>query len=227
MTSDPTRRRGSQPDVAEQTAGTVLPLSFAGDERRLVEALRAGHPGAKAAFFRRYVSRVERIITHVLGYDRELSDILQDVFVSALGSLHTLRDPAALDAWLVQVATRTARKVLRTRTRRSWLRLFSDSEEETRWEPASRAAEAENARAVQAVYALLDRLPTEERIIFALRFIEGMELTETAAASGVSLATVKRKLKRAEQRFAAAASKHPALAEWVEGGSRWQDREHR
>ena len=202
----------------------VLPLAFLGDDAALVAAVMEGHAGAKAALFQRYSAFVERVITHVLGFDRELSDILQDVFLNALGSIHQLKDPRLLRPWLYQVTTLTARKVLRKRSRRKWLRLFVDTDEELRWEieHARTDASTESRHAVRAVYGVLERLPADERIAFALRYMEGLELTEVAGASGVSLATVKRRLRRAEQRFTRAAARHPELREWLAGGARWE-----
>ncbi len=200
-----------------------MPLAFTGDQVALVEALRANHPGAKAAFFQRYVKLVERLITHVLGFDAELPDVLQDVFAAALSSIHSLNDPLALEAWLASVAALTARKVLRSRSRRSWLRRFTDTAEDDQYEPAAPGVDVEGRRALRGVYSALSKLPTDERIAFALRFIDGMELTEVAAACHVSLATIKRRLGRAERRFLANARNHPELAVWI-GGSRWQGR---
>jgi RNA polymerase sigma-70 factor (ECF subfamily) len=200
------------------------PVAPFADATALVEALRANEPGAKAAFFERYAKLVERIVTHVLGFDAELADVLQDVFAGALSSVHTLKDPAALEAWLSSVAALTARKVLRSRSRRAWLRRFIDSDEEDRYEPVGSAPDVEARRALTAVYAVLDRLPADERVAFALRYIDGMELVEVASACNVSLATIKRRLVRAERRFLANAKNYPELNRWVSGGARWHDR---
>jgi RNA polymerase sigma-70 factor (ECF subfamily) len=83
------------------------------------------------------------------------------------------------------------------------------------------AASGEVRDALRATYAVLDRLPADERIAFALRFIDGMELTEVAAACATSLATIKRRLARASARFEAEARAFPVLEEWLEGGTRW------
>ncbi|MEZ4313044.1 MAG: sigma-70 region 4 domain-containing protein [Polyangiaceae bacterium] len=83
------------------------------------------------------------------------------------------------------------------------------------------AADKEVRGALEATYAVLGELPADERIAFALRFIEGMELTEVAASCGVSLATIKRRIGRAEGRFVEKARRHPILAGRVEGGTRW------
>jgi RNA polymerase sigma-70 factor (ECF subfamily) len=215
-------RRDRVSDVRE--LGVVLPLAFGGDDAALVAAVKDGNGAAKAALFQRYSSFVERVITHVLGFDAELADILQEVFLNALSSIHLLKDPRLLRPWLYRVATLTARKVLRRRSRRKWLRLFADREEEARWEieHARDDASNESRRALRAVYAVLGRLPADERIAFALRYMEGLELTEVAGACSVSLATIKRRLRRAEQRFTKACGRHPELRDWLEGGARWE-----
>jgi RNA polymerase sigma-70 factor, ECF subfamily len=197
---------------------------LAGDDAALVQGLLADNAGAKAAFFTRYAPDVERLVTHLIGLDRELSDILQEVFVQALSSIRSLRDPAALRPWLLRIATHSARRTLRGRTRRAWLRFFIDAEEEASTVPVAQAPDVEGRETLRAVYAVLNRVPADERIAFALRYIDGMELGEVAEACSVSLATTKRRLRRAEQRFSRLARSHPSLEQWVEGGSRWQAR---
>ena len=65
-----------------------------------------------------------------------------------------------------------------------------------------------------AVREALAVLSSDERIAFSLRHLEELELTEVASACGVSLSTVKRRLKRAEERFDALALRDPRLAGW-------------
>lgn len=216
--------RSHEPEPPTRPEGIVLPLAFSGDEAALLAALRAQHPGAKAAFFNRHAAYVERVITRVIGVDHELSDILQDAFLNALSSLHTLRDAGALRSWLAQIAIHTARKVLRSRSRRRWLRLFVNQADEKSAERATSATDLATLRALAAVYAVLEELPPDEHIAFALRFIEGMEVTEVAAACRISLSTAKRRLQRAEQRFVRKAQRRPELEEWLERGERWKSR---
>src|SRR4051812_36884649 len=105
------------------TAGEVVLLPFVGENTAaLVAGLRAGDPALRALFFTRYAPAVERLVTHLIGPDRELADILQEVFVQALSSVGSLRDPTALKPWLLRIATHHARRTLRNRTRRGWLR---------------------------------------------------------------------------------------------------------
>jgi RNA polymerase sigma-70 factor (ECF subfamily) len=85
-------------------------------------------------------------------------------------------------------------------------------------ESEARVTPTEVSEALRCTYELLGKLPADERLAFALRHIDGQELTTVAAACGVSLATIKRRLARAQSTFVALASEHNVLAEWVERG---------
>ncbi|HYQ01140.1 MAG TPA: RNA polymerase sigma factor [Polyangiaceae bacterium] len=209
---------------ARRSSVVRLHVPFSGDDAALVRAVRDGNAAAKAELFHRYAAQLERLITHVLGYDAELADILQETFVAALRSLGSLKDPAALKPWLLTIATLTARKALRSRSRRRWLRYFTDETEEARYEPQVEPPNEESQRAAREVYAILARFPVDERLAFALRYINGLDLTAVASACDVSLATIKRRLQRADRRFVKAAAGAPALADWIESGERWKSR---
>ena len=76
-------------------------------------------------------------------------------------------------------------------------------------------------RALREVYDVLDQMPVNERMAFVLRFVDGRTLPDAAEACDTSLATLKRRLARAEKRFLAAARKRPTLELWLEKGARW------
>jgi RNA polymerase sigma-70 factor (ECF subfamily) len=196
----------------------VAKLAFAGTDAELVDGFRRGDPRARAALYDRHADHVHRVLYRLLGFDRDLADLHHDVFVRALVSLPRLSDPSALKGWLTMIAVHVARSAIARRRRRAWL-WFLPPEELP--EADSGDATPEVRDALQATYEVLDRLPVDERIAFALRFIDGMELTEVAEACGVSLATVKRRLARAGERFEAVARRDPVLETWLEGGTRW------
>jgi RNA polymerase sigma-70 factor (ECF subfamily) len=122
------------------------------------------------------------------------------------------------------IAVHAARSWITRKKRLRWLWFLPT--EELPQVPAS-AASGEVLQALLATYAVLDALPVDERIAFALRFIDGMELTEVAAACETSLATIKRRLARAGASFEAEARKQPVLEAWLEGGSRWGNQSDR
>ena len=191
----------SKTERTSEEGAVVLP--FARDDAALVAALRAGQPGAPAMLVDRFGPYVQRLLARIVGLDSELPDLLQDVFVAALSSLGDLKDPGAIKPWLGTLTVFTARSWIRQRSmRRRWVKIMADDKMP---EPAAGQAEPEVNEALRRTYGVLDKLPADERIAFTLRFVEGMDLSSIASLCRVSLATVKRRIERGEDRFVAAA----------------------
>jgi len=197
---------------------TPLPLTFVGDNDALLKALRSGHPGAAAAFYDQHAAHVHRTLRSALGTDDEIPDLLQEVFIRALDRIGKLRDFDCVQSWLSTIAIFVARAHIRTRARRNWLRVFSP--ERTR--PSHLDPPSSDARrALRVIYAVLSRMPVDERMAFSLRYIEGMTLPDEAVVCRTSLSTLKRRLARAEKQFLTEARQHPELKRWLEDGTRW------
>jgi RNA polymerase sigma-70 factor (ECF subfamily) len=192
------------------------------DDRDLVAALRRGDGHARIVLVERFEPLVERLVAGALGIDSEIPDVVQDVFVAVLEGIHNLKDASALRSWVATLAVFTARGRIRRRRRWRWIRFVAP--EEVPEVPVS-GPQGETHEAVRATYAILEGFPADERLAFSLRFISEMQLTEVAEASRVSLATVKRRLARAEKRFVEAAHNHPALRERLARGNRWGENE--
>jgi RNA polymerase sigma-70 factor (ECF subfamily) len=190
------------------------------DDAAILRGLADGELWARAAFFDRYAARVERIVRKALGFEMhvDFADVVQEAFAEALSSVAHVRDAQALPAWMKMIAARAAYKTMRTRRARRWLRFL---EPELVPEVTVEGIEPELLEAHRRTYQVLNRLPADERLAFALRHIEGMELTEVADACEVSLSTIKRRLARAEQRFVKAAAQDEVLSEWLKEGGRW------
>ncbi len=176
-------------------------------------------PGATAELFDRYGRHVRRVLARVLGSDPEITDLVQEVFVRALTKVHTVRDGNKLKGWLTSVAVFTARGTIRSRQRLRWLG-FRPPEQLP--DPVSVEADPVVLEALRHMYGVLNKLPADERIPFALRNIDQMELTEVADACGVSLATIKRRISKAERRFVRLARDEESLRAWVERHPRWR-----
>lgn len=197
------------------------PVHPAADNAALVAALVRGEPRAWTELVDRFGPDVQRLVAGALGVDVDLADIVQDVFVRVMERIHQLRDPAALKSWIASVAVFAARGHIRRRRRWRWIRFLAPADIPD--SPATTTS-PESQALVNSTYRLLDTLPENERLAFSLRFIAEMELTEVAAACGCSLATIKRRLARAEVHFLAAARMDPALTERIERGERWRSK---
>jgi len=202
--------------------GVLRCLPIPEGDAALVGALCTGHAGAPALLVDRYGQYVERLLMRVVGPDAELPDLLQEVFARALAAIHELKEPPALKGWLGSIALFTARAWVRDRNSRSrWVRVGSPAEISAA--PAT-TLEPEVNEALARTYAILNDLPADERIVFALRFIDGMELKEIAEVTQSSVSTIKRRLARAERRFLRKAENDAALRERLARSDRWRDR---
>jgi RNA polymerase sigma-70 factor (ECF subfamily) len=210
---------GPQANALRAAERPPTPSEPAGEsDAELVQALRRGDQRACAALVRRYHPKVQRLVAGALGVDGDLMDVVQDVFVSVLKNIHQLKDPGALPGWIASLAVFTARGHIRRRRRWRWIRFLAPEEVP---ELPLAAHDAEGTATLRAVYQVIDTLPTDERLAFSLRFVAELDLTEVAASCQVSLATIKRRLARAEARFLAAADKSSLLRARLERGDRF------
>jgi RNA polymerase sigma-70 factor (ECF subfamily) len=180
----------------------------------LVEALRSADPDAPGILWDRHAIPLRAILRRALGPGCEVEDALQEVFLQFFRSLASLREPQLLGPFLVGIAVRVSRSELRRRRIRRWLFLTETGEvpePEADGDPAR-----EHAReAVKRLYAVLDGLDDESRMLFVLRSIERLELAEVAVAMRMSLATVKRKLARVTPVVVARARRDEILARYL------------
>ncbi|HKO93915.1 MAG TPA: sigma-70 family RNA polymerase sigma factor [Polyangiaceae bacterium] len=186
-------------------------LELASDEA-LALALIAKQAHAERVLWLRFAPLARRIVRRTLGPASDAEDLVQDVFMQLFMKVHTLREPRALKAFIISVTTLTLRRELRRRKLRSWLGLRRDplagDLRVVHPDPVGRAA-------LERFYALMDGLHVRDRTAFALRYIEGMPLNEVAAALGVSLATAKRCLVRAQRRVLLLVERDPLLADYL------------
>lgn len=205
-------RRPLPAAVAKPERPSVTRLPLLGSDVAIVAAIRAQQASGGAALYDRYQTHVRRVLLRVLGPDLDLDDLVQDVFIAAIDSIHRLETPDALRSWLASIAVFTARAEIRRRTRSRWFPLFSSDDMPEVEAPISTP---EVDEALRATYRVLGKLSTDERIAFALRYIDGMELVEMASACRVSLSTVKRRLWRAQKKFTTIARTYPELGDWL------------
>lgn len=182
------------------------------DDAALARALIERHPHAPRTAWARFSPLVRRIVRRSLGPASDTEDAVQDVFVCLFEKAHTLRDPAALKAFIVAITVRTVRYQVRRRRVRAWVGLGDTGEL-----PDIRVVESntESRQALLHFYRILDRVGSKDRAAFVLRFIDGMEVADVAAALETSVPTARRRFTRAYRRVALLAGRDPFLAEYL------------
>ena len=186
------------------------------EDADLVRALIAREPDAPRALWRRFAPMVFRILNRALSPPRDVEDLAQDIFLCVFDKVSTLREPTALASFIISITMFTVRAELRRRAVRQWLQLGAHRDA---GRDAVVAVDTEAREALRRFYGVLDRLNAGDRTLFVLRFIEELPLSDVAEASGLSLATTKRRLSRAWSRVRLLVERDPVLRDYATNGA--------
>jgi len=179
-------------------------------DRELVAALVQGDRQATVQAWREYAPRVFSIVERTMGLATDAEDITQDIFMRVFSRVHTLRDPEAFGSFVFSVALRVIKGHLRNRRVRKILHLADPVPD-----LPIPGLDMDARRTLRRFYEILDTLPANERVVFALRHIEGMTMAEIAQFSGSSLSTSKRRLRRATERIIRKTEADPQLSQYA------------
>lgn len=170
---------------------------------RLLELVRSNERGAFEALMRRYNRRLFRVARSVLRNDAAAEDAVQEAYIRAYTNLDRYKPTGSFDAWLTRIALNEA--LMNRRKARTEISL-DDVEERALID--HRVPDPETANdGVDAAYArrmlehAVDALPEHYRTVFVLRAVEQLSINSTAACLGLSTATVKTRLHRAQRRL--------------------------
>ena len=189
QTPAPLARTSSAPGALRDLADAQLvALGCQGDARAL-EMLYRRH----SAFAIHLAARIE-------GSARDVEDIAHDAFLRAFERLEDLSDRSAFKSWLGSIVVFAVRSRMRRARLMALLGMGKGAEPVDLDAIASSDASPHVRAQVAQIYALLNTLPTDERIAWILRSVEGHDLETVARMTRCSLATVKRRISRV-QRF--------------------------
>ena len=167
-------------------------------DAELVRAARAGETWAAEALVRRHARAVNGLALRLLGRDGDVDDVVQDTFVSAFSALDRLQDPQSFAAWLSGILVRIVGKLIRRRRLLARLGMGRASLAIDLDALVAPTVQPDDALELRRLYALAERLPAAVRVPLLLQRVEGLGLDEIARLTGASLATVKRRVARAE-----------------------------
>jgi RNA polymerase sigma-70 factor (ECF subfamily) len=122
--------------------------------------------------------------------DREASlDLAQDTFVAAWENRKSFRKEADFSSWLYRIASNKTLNYLKS------ARLQSPAEDPDRVEMPEGISDPERElikkELASKVLGFMAGLPDQQRLIFDLRFYQGMSFQEIAETTGRALGTVK------------------------------------
>jgi RNA polymerase sigma-70 factor (ECF subfamily) len=159
----------------------------------LIAAILAGEQAAFAELLRRYERAAWVTAWKVLRDYHAAQDATQNAFVEAYRRLGQLRSSAHFGLWLLRITRREALRLARRRGQAQSLASAPDL-------PVSPAADPLTPEADDLLRAL-GRLPEHERLVVALRFLDGHSVAEVARLTGRPVGTVTKQLSRAIARL--------------------------
>lgn len=209
---------GGQPLSASSEGAPGAPLashsSRVPPDEQLLALVRAAAPGVESLLYERLAPLVNRLVWSILGPDSEFNDVTHEVFIRILRNIRLVRDPARLEQWAARVTINTVRNEFRRRSSRRWV-FWSSDESPEHIELPSPAADLEGRELLARAYRLLATLAPDERVVLSLALVGSNTLDAIAELTACSRSTVKRRLRRARERFIRLARRDPLLAPWA------------
>ncbi|HVH82928.1 MAG TPA: sigma factor-like helix-turn-helix DNA-binding protein [Steroidobacteraceae bacterium] len=163
----------------------------------LIERARAADAAAVGTLLRRYAQRLFRIARSALGDEQAAESAVAETCVAAFEELRRHEPAGKFAVWL----TRMALEQVRAHRER---------------QPAARPAPLYRHPLEPAI----DALPEVFRTVFVLRVVEGISGTETAAALGLNVTTVRTRLYRSHRRLSGGATLHASQGVFELDGAR-------
>jgi len=181
---------------------------FEGDQADLVAALRAGDEQAFASLVRAWTPTMQRLASRHVRTQASVDDVVQEAWVAVIRGISNFRGDAALRTWAMTILVNIARKHGAKEARTiPWSSLADD--EQTPAERPSRFLGADDkwaghwtsagtpapwsperlllsAEIRETLLAGLERLPERQRLVVALRDIDGIGPDEVCEILGVS-----------------------------------------
>ena len=149
----------------------------------LIERARAADARAIETLLRRYAQRLFRIARSALGDEEDAESVVEEACVAAFDELRRHEPAGKFAVWLTRLAL-------------AQLKARRETQAPARPAPVYR----------HPLEPAIDALPEVFRTVFVLRVVEGISGTETAAALGLNVTTVRTLLYRAHRRLSGGAA---------------------
>lgn len=177
-------------------------------ELEWIRDAQRGNREAFGALVERYQRRVFALVFRVTGERDQVEDLSQEVFLKVYRAMRGYNQSAAFGTWLSRIAVNHCLDYLRARRNtRNRVESFDGSPEDLESPAKSFAAsgpDPERAALLRdMVSKLLTRAPEEDRIVMALKELNGMSIEEIAEILELKVGTVKVRLHRARKRMLA------------------------
>jgi RNA polymerase sigma-70 factor (ECF subfamily) len=173
-----------------------------------IAALKSGDRTEFARLVDQYSTMIYRLGMRILNNPQDAEDALQETFLKAFRSISNFKEQSSISTWLYRIATNEALMMIRRRKPEiNQVDLQKEDDGETYesleiidWEnlPEDRLLSGE---VMDMLDESVQKLTPALRVVFVLRDIEGLSVSETAEILGLSEGAVKTRLSRARMQL--------------------------
>ena len=174
---------------------------------QLIQRILDGEKQAFGILVQKYQKSVHALAWRKIGDYHIAEEITQDTFLQVYKKLSTLKNPKQFDGWLYVIANRLCINWLQRN--KTPIQSIEDTPVEeieesfyTHYESEQRKIEA-TAHNRAIVKKLLEKLPESERTVLTLYYLGEMTAQEISKFLGVSVNTIKSRIRRARNRLKA------------------------
>ena len=175
------------------------------DHIELIQRILEGDDAAFACLVRKYQKWVHTLAWRKVGDFHIAEDIAQETFLQVYRKLATLKDPSQFPGWLYVITNRCCLAWLRKKRiqTQSLEEIDTAMVEQTSYSKHIAAEQAESAAAAkrELVKNLLTKLKESDRTVITLYYLSEMTYAEIGEFLGVSVDTVRIRVRRALQRL--------------------------
>ncbi len=177
------------------------------DDVQLIHRILSGDDAAFNALVRKHQKGIHALAWRKVGDFHIAEEIVQDTFLQVYKNLAQLKNPNQFSGWMYVIASRLCLKWLQKNKNTSVMQSLEDTPVEeieessyTHYVSEQRLTERTERRH-ELVKKLLAKLPESERTVVTLHFLGEMTAKEIGKFLGVSVNTIKSRLRRGRKRL--------------------------
>jgi len=179
----------------------------ADQENDILAYVRRSLDGDQRAFewvVKKYQKRVYFTILQIVVSHEDADDVLQETFIKAYTKLHTFDASFPFYPWLYRIAINTALNYQKKKTRVRAVSLDGidgNNHQSDFAQAAKQDGDMERSELIRKLKEALEKIPGEQRTVFALRVYDGLSYQEISATLDISIGTVMSRLSRAREKL--------------------------
>ena len=169
------------------------------DEALIIEKVLNGDIELFEILMRRNNELLFRTIRSYIDLESDVEDVMQDTYIKAFEKLYQFKNDAMFSTWLIRIGINEALQRKRKAPKLKTIALQQDDsvlqiEDKNIMNPEYRTMYKESSMFMEKA---IDTLPEKYKIVYMLKEVEGLAITEISKCLGLSNSNVKVRLHRA------------------------------